>query len=193
VIRYGIVAAPRQGKTTAILQLARSLAGAGVTCTGVAQPACLQDGRVVGYALQDIPGGEQQPFATRRPAGPPPRSASHLPPGRPPDHGFPEPAALAFRFDDTGLSWAAARIQRRADVLLVDELGWLEAAGKGHLPAVQAAQRHGLHQAAVLAVRQDALPAVQSRLGRLRRFPAPSSTMPEIERALLGALTRQTI
>lgn len=181
--RYGIVAAPRRGKTSALLELARRLAEVGVTCTGIAQPARCEDGQVVGYELEDIPRGERRPFATRRRSRPSPL--------RPPRDQAPGRGALAFHIDDAGLAWASTRIQRRADVLLVDELGWLEASGDGHLPAVETALRRALHRAAVFAIRQDALPAIESRVGPLHVFLAPPPPVTALYDSLLTDLTKE--
>jgi len=166
VIRYGIVAPPRQGKTTTLLRLARRLSERGVTVTGVAQPARCGHGLVTGYELQDIPEGTRHPLATReRPRGALARPA----PGQ-----VPPRETLAFRFDDAGMAWAAERVLRPADLLLVDELGWLEARGEGHLPAVQTALSLGRHRAVVLAIRQEARDAIEARLGVVTGFgPTP--------------------
>jgi nucleoside-triphosphatase THEP1 len=183
VSRYGIVAAPRRGKTSALLDLAHRLTEVGVTCTGVAQPARCEGGQVVGYELQDIPGGERRPFATRRRSFfPPPRYARGEAPVR---------EEMAFRFDAAGFAWAATRIHRPADVLLVDELGWLEAGGDGHLPAVETALRHALHRAAVFTIRQDALPACESSVGPLDVFGALPSSVPALFKTLLTDLSKE--
>jgi len=138
----------------------------------------------MGYELQDIPSGERQPFATRRrPFGAPERQVRGRPPGR---------EDLSFHFDSAGFAWAATRIHRRAEVLLVDELGWLEAGGEGHLPAVVTALRETLHRAAVFAIRQDVLPALESSVGPLQ--VCSTSTPPEaaLLNALLTDLTKET-
>ena len=183
MIRYAIAAPPRHGKTTTLLALARGLARAGTSCTGVAQPALYQGGRVVGYELVDIPSGERRPFAKRRGH---PSSSTLWSRDR-----LPTPGALPFRFDDTGLAWAAARIQRPADVLLVDELGWLEAAGHGHLPALQTALSGGLHRAVVLAVRMDALPAIEAHLGSFRVLSVPTASAAAFTHTLRDELKKE--
>lgn len=183
MIRYAIAGPPRHGKTTTLLALARGLNRAGFSCTGVAQPALYQGCRVVGYELEDIPSGERRPFASRRGRS---SSSTLLSRGR-----LPAPGALPFRFDDKGLAWAAARIQRPADVLLVDELGWLEAASHGHLPALQAALSRGLHRAVVLAIRMDALPAIEARLGSLRVLSVPTASAAAFTHTLRDDLKKE--
>ncbi len=182
--RYGIVAPPRQGKTTTLLQLARRLSEHGVAVTGVAQPARCGHGLVTAYELQDIPEGTRHPLATReRSRG----ALAHLAPGQ-----VPPREKLAFRFDDAGMAWAAERVLRPADVLLVDELGWLEARGDGHLPAVQTAHSKGRHRAVVLAIRQGARPAIEARLGAVTGFRPAPDLVDRLFRRLIRDLDQET-
>ncbi|MFH1467962.1 MAG: nucleoside-triphosphatase [Pseudomonadota bacterium] len=143
-----IVSAPGRGKTTAVDRLAGALRVRGLTVGGILQRPLEGLGRRAGYDLVDIATEETLPFARRRPTvgG---------------GHG-------AFAFDEAGWPWAAARIQaarRGADVLLVDEIGRLEAAGSGHLPALLAPVPGERARAWVLAVRDLAVPAVIEALG----------------------------
>jgi nucleoside-triphosphatase THEP1 len=141
-----------------------------VEIAGVAQPAVYRDGKVLGYELLDVSSGERRPFATwRSRPGPGPTQ------GEGGDLGIGDGCELGFRFDQAGFAWAATRLLRPADVLLVDELGWLESRGAGHMQAVQAATRRRLHRVVVYAIREDVLPDIVACLGPIRvcRVPVP--------------------
>jgi nucleoside-triphosphatase THEP1 len=144
-----LLAEPRAGKTETLRALATRLRAAGLAFTGIAQPAVVAGGRVAGYDLEDLVTGERHPFATRGPAG----------------------AVPGFVFDPEGWRWAAERILRPAPVLLVDELGLLEAEGRGHAPAVVRARAAPGLRGAVLAVRRECLPALAKLLGPIDPFP----------------------
>jgi len=133
---FGISAEPRIGKTTAIRKLALMVKKRGVEYTGVAQPAIVEvRGKreiVWGYRLLDLVTGESRPFA-RKTKG--------------------DEAGMGFRLEKEGFDWAAKRIKRPAPLLIVDELGWVEARGKGHLPAIEDALASGAVSAVVLTFR----------------------------------------
>ncbi len=113
------VGAPGRGKTTAVEAAAAKLREAGWKIGGVVQQARDLGALRQGYDLVDLATGARFPFAKRR--------------------ARPEPGQLGFSFDPAGWAWAAERIhaaRRDADVLVVDELGRLEARALGHLPAL---------------------------------------------------------
>jgi nucleoside-triphosphatase len=143
-----VTGARGSGKTTALLHLAGALRAAGLRVGGVVQPVVYEVGERVGYDVLDVASGERRPLA-RRPA----------------------PASLdgcGFAFAPDAWSWAAARIRgarRECDVVVADELGSLEAAGRGHLPALEdllGAERATLW---LLGARQDVVGALEARLG----------------------------
>ncbi len=144
---FGISAEPGNGKTTAIMELAKTLKERGVDFTGVAQPAVVESRGsrqiVWGYRLLDLVTGESRPFARRIET----------------DDGV----GKGFRLDEGGIEWAAVRISRPAKILLADEMGWVEAEGRGHLPAVMKALGSGNISAAVLTFR----PALRSAFARM--------------------------
>ena len=75
---------------------------------------------------------------------------------------------LGYTFEVDGWQWAAQRVRqarRGADVVVVDELGRLEARGEGHLPALTQPLRGERARVWLLCVRADAAAAVQQRLG----------------------------
>lgn len=159
---FGICAEPRIGKTTAIRKLAVMVKKRGLEYTGIAQPAIVEvRGKreiVWGYRLLDLVTGESRPFARKTKE---------------------EEAGMGFRLEKEGFDWAAERIKRPAPLLLVDELGWEEARGKGHLPAIEDALASGAVSAVVLTFRPqlgdtfverlDALCGGAPRIWRLRR------------------------
>lgn len=159
---FGISAEPRIGKTTAIRKLAVMVKKRGLEYTGVAQPAIVEvRGKreiVWGYRLLDLVTGESRPFA-RKTKG--------------------DESGMGFRLEKEGFAWAAERIKRPAPLLLVDELGWVEARGKGHLPAIEDALVSGDVSAVVLTFRPqlgeafvaklNAFCGGEPRIWRLRR------------------------
>jgi nucleoside-triphosphatase THEP1 len=147
---FAICGGAGSGKTTTLLRLSESLGGRGLRVGGVLQVA-VQDGDLrVGYDLLDVATGEEFAFARRR--------SSY------------RSAGLSFTFDPQGWEWAALRIQHaaaQADVVVVDELGKLEARGSGHLPALRSALAAPSAATWFLAVRDLALERVAAELGPL--------------------------
>lgn len=146
--RFAVVGDQGAGKTTAVLGLCEALQAAGHRVAGVLQPARHQGQRRVGYDLLDPHDGARFDLATRK--------ASF------------GPGELCYAFDAEGWGWGARRItraRRDADVLVVDEMGKLEARGHGHLPALQRTVDGEGCGVWVLSVREVALDAVAAALG----------------------------
>jgi len=143
-----VTGAPRTGKTTMVGAIVEKLATRGLEAAGVVQLAQLDGGRTVGYELRAVPGGEKHALARRR-AGV-------------------APSGLGFDFDDEGWRWARHRIgeaRRSRPLVVVDELGKLEAAGQGHLPALEdeiVGEPPGVF---LVAVRAECAEAIGERLG----------------------------
>lgn len=146
-----VVGAPGSGKTTRIAQVMGGVRARGLAAGGVCQPAIpgeRPDGLRPGYMLRDLATGQERPFAKW--------------------HGRGGPDAPHYAFDPEGWVWAGERIRHAAessDVVVVDELGRLEARGGGHLPAIRDAMDAGDARFWILAVRDDAADAVQRWLG----------------------------
>ena len=145
--RFALVAPPHRGKTSTMQALAARLRAAGVPLVGVIQP--LLEGQTQGYAVESLHSGERRLLAQRRPSG------------------------LGYDFSTPGFQWAASELLRSGPLLLVDEVGLLEVEGRGHLPALEEALCQPHLRAAVLAVREEALPALEERLGPLEPWPLP--------------------
>ena len=140
--------APGEGKTTRILAIAARLREAGLKVCGVVQPAVHVDGKRTGYDLLDVATGDRVPFA---------RVAEATRPGGP-----------RFAFDKAGWAWASERIRQArqdADVVVVDEIGRLEASGGGHLEALREAVPGGRERWWLLSVRRDGAAAIQQWVG----------------------------
>jgi len=133
-----VVGARGVGKTTHILALLAPLREQGLLIGGVVQPVRYEGDRRTGYDLVDVATGDRRAFARHRP----PRFDGDL----------------CFRFDPTGWAWAAERIRaprREADVVVVDEMGRLEARGEGHVPSLLEPLPHERARRWILAVRED--------------------------------------
>ncbi len=107
------------GKTAALQKLIASLEEAGYSVGGVIQPGIFEDGAKIGYNLLDPSDNSLRPFAQKREKK--------------------APGQMGFAFDPKGWFWAAQRIahaKTACNVLVVDELGLLEAQGKGHIRAL---------------------------------------------------------
>ena len=146
---FAIVGPPGSGKTTALRAVAARLRELGLRPGGISQPTVFRGGVKTGYRLRDESNGQERAFARRRKASSP---------GKP-----------GFEFDAAGWRWARERIldaRRHADIVLVDEIGRLEAEGGGHLPALLAKLDEDQGPAWVLAVRADCAARIQSRLGK---------------------------
>ena len=143
-----VIGPPGSGKTTLLGKLVAELAGRGVGVGGVLQPAQREDRRTLGYALRALPGGEEQPLARARATAP--------------------AGGLGFEFDPAAWTWARSRIgeaRRGSPIVVVDELGKLEAAGQGHMPALLEEISGESPGVLLLAVRADCAGAVAERLG----------------------------
>jgi nucleoside-triphosphatase THEP1 len=155
-ICFAVCGERRAGKTRTLQTLAERLIARSVRVVGVIQPAREKEGRVVGYDLLDVASGARLPFASRtdQPCG-----------------------GMCFRFRPDGFSWAAERITALGEVLIVDEIGLLEARGKGHFPALAAAFEKGAVGAVVLGLRKDVSATVHTALrghvGQVQIFTVP--------------------
>jgi nucleoside-triphosphatase THEP1 len=143
-----VVGSPGSGKTTFVGELLRLLRERGLEVGGITQPALTEEDQRVGYLLRDERTGEQRAFARRKP-----KTAE---------------GGLGFSFDAEAWSWAAERIREArstVDLVVVDELGRLEARGEGHLPALLARAEQEHARVLLLSVRADCAPAIREALG----------------------------
>ncbi|MBW2731955.1 MAG: DUF2478 domain-containing protein [Deltaproteobacteria bacterium] len=158
--RVFIVGARGAGKSTRLAQLATALRDKGLRVGGVLQPAGERDehGKAQGYDLLDLKTQQTRPFARCSAAG--------------------------YAFEAEGWAWARERIEearREADVLIVDELGRLEADGAGHLKGLRSPLPKQRAQLWLLGVRWDREVAVAAQLGApVLRVVLPNET-PNIE------------
>lgn len=143
---YVIVTGPKgAGKSTTLRAFAGGLAASGFEVGGVIQLAIEEEGRRIGYELLDVATEERRPFAQRKQEG------------------------RGFDFDEDGWAWAATRLQEaqaHRQILFVDELGWLEAEGGGHMKTLlELCERPGRASLLIAAVRQDVVPTIIEQLG----------------------------
>jgi len=143
--RVAISGPSGSGKTTTLRALGKLLGPHGLIAGGVLQPCDRAGNERRGYWLEDAATGERRDFARRR---------THD------THGF--------DFEPAGWDWAAERIRaarREHTVVIVDELGKVEATGSGHLLPLLETIDGGRDRLWLCGVRQDALAAIEQRLG----------------------------
>jgi len=150
--RHRIVAVvgPRgSGKSTAVARIVQAFQAAGKNVQGVTQPAIRGQGLQDRYTLRNAASGEERVFATRM--------SEH------------DPNESAFAFDPEGWAWARAIITKArtdAQLLVVDEIGRIEAAGGGHAKALLEPIDGETCGIWLLAVREGTSTAAEDRLGR---------------------------
>lgn len=136
------------GKTSSVRAVVENLQAAGHRVGGILQPAWPVSGQRQGYDVLDVATGESRPLARRRDTV-----------GR---------QGLGFRFDAAAFAWAQERLlagAAGADVLVVDELGRLEATGDGHVPALRQVLETDRRIVIVAAVRADVHDEVAQQVG----------------------------
>lgn len=133
-----VVGSPHTGKTTLLTRLARRLQQAGVPVGGVVQQAVFRNGKRTGYHLHDLQSGEEFALARATAKG--------------------NGCGLSFTFAPAGWEWTRRHLEkhaRRCRVLVLDEMGLLEARGEGHLPALQYILTECPPEVCLLGVRAD--------------------------------------
>ncbi len=108
-----------QGKSTLAEALADRLLAGGVPVAGIIARGLWDGDRRLGYDLRDVRSGAIVPLARRRPEGSP-------------------PDLTPFEFFEAGLAAGRRALTPRGDeqVIIVDEVGKLELAGRGWAPCL---------------------------------------------------------
>ena len=119
-MRIAVICGARDsGKTSAAEALSGRLRSQGLRVGGVLSEAAVSEGTKISYSFRDLSTGGQSLYATRR--------RGVIP------HGL-----LAYEFLAEGVEFGCAAVRRaaadRVDVLIVDEIGPLEAGGAGLWP-----------------------------------------------------------
>lgn len=136
----------RSGKTSKIRRMIGELKAAGIKTGGIIQPSFGSAHDPDGYEALDVETGETRILARKK--------------------AFPQ-AGERFEFNEATWAWANEKIlnaRKTADVLIVDEIGRLEAEGRGHLPALTAEVGNESALFWILSTRKDAADAVCPRL-----------------------------
>jgi nucleoside-triphosphatase len=148
--RVILVSGPKHsGKTTLVETVVASLAVRQVHIAGILAKGLWKDGRRAGFDLVNLATGRRVPLARRR-------SAPH------PVHG------MMFDFFDSGFKAGADALSldvcRRADLVVVDEIGRLEAGGEGWAPHLEALLTLD-GPLLILVARLDGMPRIRDRFG----------------------------
>jgi nucleoside-triphosphatase THEP1 len=135
-----IVGPVGSNKTGHALHVARALRARGLRVGGFVQHELRgPDGAIEGWDLEHVAGGDRLPLARRSPT----------------------PAICGWGFDDEAFAAAARWLRDRgADVVVAGGVGKLEAAGRGHWPALHEVASLGVGPHAVLCVRADCLSTI---------------------------------
>jgi nucleoside-triphosphatase THEP1 len=138
------------GKTTRAGALVESLKAKGVPVEGYLSRAVIECGAIAGYDLDVIGTGERTPFL-RKPAAD--------------DAAAPDLTAGSFRFVPAGLERARAIVRggRPGAILVVDEVGPAEIAGRGVWPELEAVAGDP-ERMILLVVRESLAEAARNRL-----------------------------
>ncbi|MFH1132499.1 MAG: nucleoside-triphosphatase [Pseudomonadota bacterium] len=164
-IVVAVLGQPGEGKTTVLSKVVEDLKERGLKVGGIGQPVIMGDGPVPkGYLLRDYATNETRPFAHKN---------------EPTDR-----RGSGFSFDQDAWDWARIRIieaRETKDVVVVDEMGNLEAQGNGHLPALL--EKLETQEATVwlLAVRADCAGAIQQRLGTFNLLLTADSNSDKVD------------
>ena len=139
-IRIAITGGTHTGKTSFLRTLASHLYGSGHDVGGIIELPVFKGENRIGYDFVDLKTGELCRIANKRPSG------------------------YGYDFCEEAWDWAARRLFQSVEVMFVDELGRLEADGKGLMPSLQQAMKH--HEFHLIAaVRMDALERIAQELG----------------------------
>lgn len=143
-----LVGKKRSGKTTKIKELILKLSNKGIKTGGIIQPASDTSEMPEAYFVQDILSQERKILAKR---------LSKM------QNGF------AFAFEPEAVAWAKEKIiqaRQTCDILIVDEIGRLEAEGNGHMPALLESVEDETAYQWLLCTRNDCFTPLKER------FPA---------------------
>lgn len=142
-----VTGAPGGGKSPLVASVVHELVARGVPVAGFLQPAILENGKKVGFSLEDLTSGERVELARRV-----------------------EPGAgkfgMSFVFREEGFDLgrrALCHIPAGA-VLVLDELGPVELRGGGHWPGVERALKSADIAGLVVVVRRTLIPALVEAL-----------------------------
>lgn len=140
--RIAVTGEKHVGKTTALKAIFELLKAKHIDAAGFIEKAVFMDDQRVGYDFLDLRTRERAIVARR------------------------QAARVPYIFEEHAWDWAKRilRSSESSQVLLIDELGRLEAAGNGLMPALRdSLERHPRHL--IASVREDAFGLIEAQLG----------------------------
>lgn len=136
---FAVTGSIHSGKTSWALDVMNLAQSRAIKLVGVLQLAQFSGSQRRGYELMALPGRERKELACRLKEG-------------------------GYSFDEGAFAWAKEHVEHCEGALLcVDELGLLEAQGKGHWPALERCIEGAQFVAALLVVRRSVLPQIEQR------------------------------
>ena len=144
-LRFAVTGGRHIGKTSALWEIFQSSRNFGLDVAGFIEKALFEHENRIGYDFFDLLTQETCPVARKNG-----------------DHGY--------AFDEAAWEWVKIRLKTSEThpILIVDELGRLEAQNQGMMPSlIESLQNHPRHL--ITSVRQDAIHQIESLVGSFDR------------------------
>jgi nucleoside-triphosphatase len=148
---YAVTGTQYQGKTSSAQKLALKLKENGFCVGGITQPKTFKNGALSGYVIEEIDSGKKHKFASLSK-----KETSH---------------GLRFEFCESAMEKAKKAIIRareNCDVVIIDEIGKLEANGGGHIEAIKEKITHSPNLIIFLFTREIALEKIKKQFPKLK-------------------------
>lgn len=136
------------GKTTVCERVMKLLRENGITCGGILTHKVIDKGEIIGIEVEDIQSGKKSPLASTREIYQGPRTGKY----------FFNPGGIK-----SGIEAIAKGVS--SDLLIIDEIGFLEWRGEGFAYALESVKSEKVKKS-ILVVRTGLLPLILVQLSR---------------------------